>query len=173
MGFRRPFDRNTTLARALQRYRPATGVEESQGNPYYNQPGVAEQMQIPADPGIDYRGFLNPFKMTMYQVAVPTAAPIQALGWNKRRTYLIIQNLGPGNLYVNFGSDAGIGTSLSLVQTQFYEQIGGGSFDYNTNHSVPNAFVSPQYISLLADAASTFAIITEGIWQYIQEEMAD
>lgn len=173
MAFTKKYDRALIVGRALQRWRPASGVEESQGSPYFNQPGVQPQLDVPADPGISMRGFLNPFRMTSYQVAVPTTGPIIALPGNMRRTYLLIQNLGPGNLFVNFGSDAGSGTSHQLVSTQFYEQIGGGSYDYDRNHSVPNSFVTRDYVSVLSDLAATFAIISEGLWTFVQDEYAD
>lgn len=164
-------NRATIVGRAMQKWRPATGVEENQGDPYAYLPGVQEQFQVPADPGINYKGWINPYRMTSYQVAVPTTNPIQAIPGNLRRAYLIVQNLGPGNLYVNFGTDAVIGTCMVMVQTQFYEQIGGGTFDYDRMRSVPNAFVSPQYVSLISDAALTFAIITEGIWTFTPSEV--
>lgn len=119
------------------------------------------------------RGWINPYSQTTYRVAVPTAAPIQALPGNLRRTYLLIQNLGPGNLYFNFGADAGVDVTHVLVTTQFYEQIGGGSYDYNTNHSVANSHVTRDYLSVIADAASTFMIVTEGLWNFVQQEYID
>lgn len=173
MAIRAKFDRAQVVARAYQRWKPASGVDESQGQPYFYLPGVQQQLDMPADPGIDIRGWLNPFTMTSYQVAVPTLAPIKAIPGNMRRTYLIIQNLGPGNLYVNFGTDAGVGTSMVLITTQFYEQIGGGSFDYDKNHSVANSFVTRDYVSVLADAANTFCIVTEGLWNFVQREVLD
>lgn len=159
--------------RALQRYRPASGVEENQGNPYYNQPGVGPQLQIPADPGINMRGWINPFRMSSYQVAVPTDVAVQAIPGNLRRAYLLVQNLGPGNLYINFGTDAVVNTCHILVQTQFYEQIGGGTYDYDRNRSVANCFVTRDYVSLLSDAANTFAIVSEGVWNFVQKEVAN
>lgn len=173
MAITKRYDRALIVGRALQRWRPATGVEQNQGEPYYNLPGVQSQLDIPADPGISMRGWINPFRMTSYQVAVGTTAPITALPGNTRRTYLLIQNLGPGNLYMNFGTDAGIGTSHVLTAAQFYEQIGGGSYDYDRNHSVPNSFVTRDYVSLLTDAADTFAIISEGLWTFVQDEYAE
>ncbi len=166
------FDRNLIVGRALQKRRPATGVEESQGDPYYLLPGVTPQFDVPADPGINMRGWLNPFRQTSYVIAVPTAAPIQAIPGNMRRTYLLIQNLGPGNLFMNFGADAINGQTHVLITTQFYEQIGGGSYDYDRNRSVANAHITRDYVSVLSDAAATFAIITEGVWTFVQKEVA-
>lgn len=177
MAITRRYDRALIVGRAigpggLRALRtPATGVEESQGDPYYNLPGVSPQMQMPADPGINLRGWLNPFKMTSYVVAVPTSAPVQAIPGNLRRTYLLIQNLGPGNVFVGFGADAIDGQSHVLITTQFYEQIGGGTFDYDRNRSVANAFVTRDYISVLADAADTFMVISEGVWTFTQKEL--
>lgn len=166
------FDRSQVLARALQRWRPATGVEESQGNPFYALPGVQEQMQIPTDPGLTYRGWINPYRSTTYLAALSTTVPTVILPGNLRRSYLLLQNLGPGNIWVNFGADAAVNTCHFFVTTQFYEQVGGGGYDYATQLSRPATFVTPGYVSAIADAASTFVVVTEGLWNYNQEEAA-
>lgn len=171
MTLRRPFDRSQIVGRALQKYRPATGVAENQGDPYYALPGVTEQFQIPADPGINYLGWRNPFKSTTYLAAnLDTANPTIVLPGNLRRVYLLLQNLGPGNLWVNFGSDAVVNTCHVLITTQFYEQIGGGGFDYTRNKSVPQSFVTREYVSVIPDAVATSVAITEGIWTFTPEE---
>lgn len=172
MAIRPNINRNLAVARSLQRWRPASGIEESQGDPYYNQPGVTEQLQFPADPGIEYRGWLNPFKSSTYVAVVQDTAVITALPGNMRRTYLLLQNLGPGNIWMNFGSDAGVNACHFLITGQFYEQIGGGAYNYDTRRSVPNAFVTRDYVSLLADQPDTVVVITEGLWNYVQEEIA-
>ncbi len=165
------FNRAQIVGRAIQRWRPASGVEQSQGNPYYNLPGVQDQFNIPADPGISYKGWLNPFRSATYLVALSTTNPVLALPGNMRRTYLLVQNLGPGNVWINFGTDAAVNTCHYLVATQFYEQIGGGSFDYDRERSVANSFVTRDYVSMIADAASTFAVVTEGLWNFTPEEV--
>lgn len=171
MGVRPPFNRAEVIGRALQRYRPATGIEENQGDPYFNQPGVTKQFQIPTDPGISYHGWRNPYKMTSYLQAVGTASPVIVLPGNLRRAYLLIQNLGPGNIWVNFGADAGVNTCHVLITTQFYEQIGGAGFDYERNRSVPQSFVTRDYVSCIADAANTTMVVSEGIWVFTPEEV--
>lgn len=158
------------VGRALQRPRPASGVEESQGSPYFAQPGVERQLQLPNDPGINMRGWLNPYRMTSYVVIVGATEPIIAIPGNMRRTYLLIQNLGPGNLFINFGTNAVAGQCHVLITTQFYEQIGGGSYDYEANHSVANSFVTRDYLSVIADAADTNVIVSEGVWTFVQQE---
>ena len=172
MPVRPKFNREQLISRSLQRWRPASGVEQAQGDPYFNQPGVTEQLQMPADPGIDYRGWLNPYKSSTYIVALSTTQPTIALPGNLRRTYLLIQNLGPGNIWVNFGSDAVVNQCHYFVTTQFYEQIGGGGYDYDRRRSVPVSFVTRDYVSAIADAASTFIVVTEGLWNFSAEEMA-
>lgn len=173
MAIKPQFSRAQVVARALQKYRPASGVEQSQGDPFYNQPGVTEQMQLPADPGITLKGWLNPYKSTTYvQVLASTANAQIILPGNLRRTYLLIQNLGPGNIWVNFGSEAVVNQCHFFVTTQFYEQIGGGGFNYDTQRSIPISFVTRDYISAIPDAANTSVVITEGLWNYNPEEVA-
>lgn len=166
------WDRNQLVGRALQRWVPASGVEQSQGEPYFNQPGVQRQLDIPADPGIDYRGWHNPYKSSTYVVGLSDTDPVLALPGNLRRTYLLVQNIGPGNVWMNFGSDAIVGQCHFFVNTQFYEQIGGGAYDYDRRRSVPNSFVTRDYVSAIADAPDTFLIVTEGLWNFQAEEVA-
>lgn len=170
MNIRRPFNRAEIVGRALQKYRPATGVEQNQGDPYYNQPGVTDQFQIPADPGINYHGWRNPYKSSTYLNIIGTADPVIILPGNIRRTYLLLQNLGPGNIWVNFGANAIADTCHYLVITQFYEQIGGGGFDYDRNRSVPVSFVTRDYVSVIADTADTSVVVTEGLWTFTPED---
>lgn len=168
---RKPLDRNTIVGRAVQRWRPASGVEESQGSPYYNQPGVQPQMDLPADPGINYKGWQNPFTSTTYKVALSTTVPTIILPGNFRRAYLLIQNLGDGNVWMNFGADAVVNACHYFVVTQFYEQIGGAGFNYDSSRSEPKAFVTRQYISAIADAANTSVVVTEGLWNFTPSEI--
>lgn len=173
MAVRPRFNRTELVGRALQRYRPATGVQDSQGDPYYNQPGVTPQLQLPADPGITLKGWLNPYKSTTYlRTLATTTDPVIILPGNMRRCYLLIQNLGPGNIWVNFGSDAVANTCHFFVTTQFYEQIGGGGYNYDQDRSVPIAFINREYISAVPDAINTSVVVTEGIWTYTPEDVA-
>lgn len=153
-------------------YIAQTGVEENQGPPYPWTPDLAAQSQVPLNPGIDVPGYTNPYRTVMYSfTGIGTSNPLQALTGNPSRTYLIIQNLGPGNLFVGIGINpsAGGANVLNLVETQVYEQIGGGFFLppnpwYPLGIAICSSFVSPEYISLLADTAGTAAMIMEGSW---------
>lgn len=155
-----------------QPYFAQTGVEENQGPPYEFAPDLQSEAEQPLNPGIDVPGFVNPYRTVMYSfTGIGTANPLQALTGNPVRTYLIIQNLGPGNLFVGIGitPTAGGANVLNLVETQVYEQIGGGFFLppnpwYPQGVSICSSFVSPEYISLLADTAGTAAMILEGSW---------
>lgn len=165
------WDVNRIKGLATQAFAPATGVEQSQGSAYDVQPGVQEALQRPRDPGINVKGWVNPYTLTFYTFAVSTTTPLTALPGNKRRAYLIIQNQGPGNLFVNFGQDASAATAtipsngLQLVQTQVYEIIGGGDVDPYENPRA-NCFVPGNYVSLISDLANTFALIGEGTWHF-------
>lgn len=155
-----------------QEFRPQTGIEENQGRPYPWAPDIQADVDSPLNPGIDQPGFQNPYRTIMYSVVgIGTSNPVQALSTNLSRTYLIIQNLGPGNLFVGIGVTpvAGGANVLNLVDTQVYEQVGGGFFLppnpwFPLGLSICSSFVSPEYISLLADTAGTAAMILEGTW---------
>lgn len=145
-------------------YEPRTGIEEAQGPSYQAAPGIDARLQQPLDPGINLPGFENPYTTVTFNVgALSTTVPVRALAGNHRRSYLLIQNKGPGNLFVGIGIDpAADGANvLSLVSTQVYEQIGGGG-QFPDGSSYPTAFVSKEYISLLTDLAATTAMIIEG-----------
>ncbi len=155
--------------RARQRMRPQSGVEQSQGYPYPAIPGAARVLETPADPGLSQKGWSNPYKMSFYGRPVPdqaSASSIQALGSNFRRVYLIIQNKGPGNLFVNFGVEASANglNCLQLVSTQVYEQIGGGGVFPDGNSTLITSFVTRDSIYILSDAANTTCVIGEGVW---------
>lgn len=163
--------RNVTALRALtdRGWRPQTGIEAAQGNPYYSQRALGRALRTPADPGINLQGWINPYSLTFYQIAVLTAQPVQAFPPNLRRVYLLLQNQGPGNLYINFGQDAVAPTllqnanCLQLITSQFYEQIGGGSVDSN-GFPIASDFVSPDYGSVITDTAGTTLLIGEGVF---------
>jgi len=155
-----------------QGWNPQSGIQEQQGNPYGDLPEVDVDARTPLSPGIDTVGFTNPYKTLMYSVTgLSTSVPVRAIPGNFKRTYLIVQNLGPGNLFVGIGTDpnAGGANVLNLVSSQVYEQIGGGFFLppnpwYPQGLSISSSFVSPEYISLLSDTSGTAAMILEGIF---------
>lgn len=143
-----------------------SGIEEAQGNSYLAAPGAQEMLAPPGDPGMNLPSFVNPYRTVMYSVVgISTTIPLRALIGNYRRTYLLVQNLGPGNLFLGIGTDPAADGSnvLNLVTTQLYEQIGGGSL-LPDGTSFANSFVSSEYISLLTDIANTRAMILEGTY---------
>lgn len=158
------------LKRAVQPWQPQSGIEESQGAPYKFLPGdVTERLQIPGDPGINLKGWVNPYKLTYYGVQVPdqaTDVSIVGLAGNFRRSYLSIQNKGPGNLFVNFGVEANFdGTNcLQLVVTQFFEFVGGGGVFPDGNSILATNFVPRDSVYVLSDLPGTTCVIGEGIW---------
>jgi hypothetical protein len=154
-----------------QAWAPGSGIEENQGAPYLEQPRIVSDLQKPLDPGINTPSYLNPYRTVMYAISgLSTTLPLRALTGNSKRTYLMVQNLGPGNLFVGIGVDpnAGGGNVLNLVSSQVYEQIGGGVYIppiqglFDIGLSLSFAFCSPEYISLLTDTAGTAAMIVEG-----------
>ena len=156
-----------------QPWAPTSGIEENQGSGYLELPGVLSDLQKALDPGINTPTYVNPYRTVMYSiVGIGTANPVRALTGNSKRTYLLVQNLGPGNLFLGIGVDpvAGGANVLNLVTTQVYEQIGGGVYIppipnlFPLGLSLCFAFCSSEYISLLADTAGTAAMIVEGTY---------
>lgn len=164
------WDVKNLKARGFQRWHPQTGIEQVQGRPYRLEGNLADKLQTPLDPGVNLAGWVNPYSLTQYNVLLQTANAVQAAPANLRRAYLIIQNQGPGNAYVAFGSGAIVATAtapancLQLVPTQFYEQVGGGSMDINTGNPKPGLFVSPDYLSAITDTSGTTLLILEGVF---------
>ncbi len=162
-------DTNQAIESGTQPFAPATGVDENQGALY--PPGYQEIMQRPQAMGVNQLGFLNPYSLTFYSFPLNTTSATRCVPANYRRTYLILQNQGPGNIYLNFGQDVTIATAstnsngIQLIQTQVYEMIGGGDVD-NQGNSRAFCFVSPDYISGITDTAGTTLLVGEGVWQY-------
>jgi hypothetical protein len=162
------FDPARIKTTATQRYAPATGIEQNQG-PLYS-PDIQEQLQQPQDIGINVEGYVNPYSLTFYSQPLTVNEALQVVPPNQRRVYLLLQNQGPGNVWLNFGQAVTVATvlqnsnGLQLVQTQTYEQEGGGYMDVNGN-SIPYIFVSPDYISAVTDTAGTTLLIGEGVWR--------
>lgn len=147
-----------------------SGIEEQQGDPFALNPDDSLNARTPLDPGFDTPSFVNPYRTVMYSVAgLSTTVPQRIITGNFKRTYLLVQNLGPGNLFLGIGTDPNAGgvNVLNLVTTQVYEQIGGGFYLppnpwYPQGLAICSSFVSPEYISLLTDTANTAAMILEG-----------
>lgn len=147
---------------------PASGIEENQGQLY--PPFIQRQLNVPQDLGVNVEGFVNPYSLTFYSYNLEVGQPLRIVPPNIRRVYLILQNQGPGNIWINFGQDVSIATvaansnGMQLIETQIYEQIGGGYMDQN-GVSITNCFVSPDYISVVTDTAGTSILTGEGVWR--------
>jgi hypothetical protein len=163
-------------ARQLGTQRPTarTGIEESQGSPYPLD--IESDLLVPQDYGINTRGYLNPYASTMYTQPVPNgaAAAVSAsivAPANNKRVYFVIQNQGPGNVWICPGTYATVATvasnsnGLQLIQTQLYEQVGGGYYDELEQRSKPFCFVAGDYWTAIADQDQTTVLIYEGVWR--------
>lgn len=149
-----------------RRWFPQTGVEDNQGPPSMR-PGALDALQIPRDPGLNNPGFNNPYALTFYgPIGLSTSIATVVLQSNKRRTYLLLQNQGPGNIWVNFGQDASTTNCLQLVTTQALEQIGGGFVKLSSGEVFPNAFVAADFISAITDTAGTTMLAGEGVARF-------
>ena len=170
LGKPRPWDTAAVMEAGTQEPFPATGIEQAQGPAYPDD--IAEALARPQAFSLNVVGWVNPYVFTLYSFPVITTAPTRVVPANLRRAYLIMQNQGPGNVFVNFGQDvnaasvAANSNGLELIQTQFYEQIGGGGLDGYGN-SRPGCFVSPDYVSVITDTAGTSMLIGEGVWRYV------
>ena len=164
-----PWDVSRLRERATQPHQPASGVGANQGNLY--DPEIQAYLDRPQDMSINVTGWKNPYSLTLYNFAVGTSA-VRPIPPNLRRAYLLIQNQGPGNLWLNFGQDVTVATltapsnGIQLIQTQILEQIGGGDVDEYQNPRA-NAFISPDYVSMISDDPTTTVLVGEGIWRFV------
>jgi hypothetical protein len=164
-----PFNPRRIKTLATQHeHAPNTGIEQNQGELYA--PQIQYELDKPQDMGLNVLGFVNPYSLTFYSVDLVVGEPTQAVPPNQRRVYLILQNQGPGNIWLNFGQGVTIATvasnsnGIQLIQTQIYEQIGGG-YMRPDGESITNCFVSPDYLSATTDQAGTTLLVGEGVWR--------
>jgi hypothetical protein len=154
------------LAKAqTKNWEPQTDVETNQG-PESMMPGELRALQRPAHPGTE-PGFVNPYSYNHYgPIVIPTVAGIQILPGNARRCYLMIQNQGPGNVWLGFNRQCGTGgDGIQLFSGQALEHIGGGFIVVNAGigRSIPQCFVSSDFIWAISDNAATIMCAGEGI----------
>lgn len=166
------WDINRLRQQGTRPWEPASGIEENQGPPSMR-PGQLQQLQVPRDPGLNIPGFNNPWILTLYgPIALSTTISTIILQGNRRRTYLLIQNQGPGNVWVNFDADVTRATAtansngLQLVTTQALEQIGGGFVKLSTGEVIPNSFVTGGNVTAITDTAGTTMLAGEGVARY-------
>jgi hypothetical protein len=173
VGTNTPWNRSQAVADGTQPWAPASGVDESQGQPYPDD--IQAELQVPQAFGINLPGWVNPYALSLYSYPLPISqAPVRVASYNQRRAYLLLQNQGPGNIYVNFGVDVSPTTAvlnsngLTLITSQFYEQIGGGDFDWVANMPRAQCFVTPDFVSVASDGtAGTTILVAEGIWRLV------
>jgi hypothetical protein len=99
-------------------------------------------------------GFNQYRTRTLARIASITASQ-ELLIANDARAWLLIQNRGPGNLYVNYGVSGDLTNSIVLVATAAQEFIGGGP---------GGAFVPSESVWAFADAANTIVVVGEGVF---------
>jgi hypothetical protein len=100
---------------------------------------AAQQGLAPQTPGVFYRPLRRAFYVRRFAIslaeltakalgnpAINTQSPPQIAADNIDRIYLLIQNQGADNLYVNFGQPAGVGDILIIP---------GGN--YEPTHAIP------------------------------------
>jgi hypothetical protein len=151
-----------------RRWFPQSGIDDNQGPPSMR-PGELANLQIPRDPGANVLGFNNPYRLTFYgPIQLSTTISTQILSANKRRVYLLLQNQGPGNVWINFGANVSAANAtansngLQLVTTQALEQIGGGFVTLSTGEVFPQAFVAGDFITAITDTVGTTFLAGEG-----------
>ncbi len=133
---------------------PATALEIIQG-PLYPWDDESQLLsKTPVDPGLKDTGWVNPYRATVYPFTPDTLQSAQVLGGNFRRAYLVIQNKGPGNLFVNFGQAADALNSITLVPSQQWEVSGGQD---------GGSFIMRDSVYVLTDLAGTTGVILEGV----------
>jgi hypothetical protein len=133
---------------------PGTALEYLTGSAYPWCPEAELLSRTPLDPGLIDEGWSNPYRTTVFPFTPDTVVSQLFVQSNRRRAYLVIQNKGPGNMFVNFGMAADALNGVTLVPTQSWEIIGGEQ---------GGAFVPPDSIYALTDLAGTTGVIVEGV----------
>lgn len=133
---------------------PGTALEFLRGPLYPFHPDAERLSRLPTDPGLSDEGWENPYRTAVYAITPPAVASQLMVQANRRRAYLVIQNKGPGNLFVNFSMAADAVNGVGLVPGQAWEIIGGAE---------GGAFVPVDSIYMLTDLAGTTAVVVEGI----------
>lgn len=149
-------DRRQALGAALMApiVWPASALEIVQGPMFPLLPAADRARFQPVSSNQRDDSWQNRSKATLFPFTADTAVSSQALAANFRRTYLLIQCKGPGNLFINFGQAADALNSITLVPNQAYELIGGGE---------GGAFVMRDSVWCLTDTAGTTGIVIEGV----------
>lgn len=132
---------------------PATALEIAQGSPYLGNPAAEAISRRPVTADFSNVLWENPYKSILYPFTPDTVVSTQALAGNIRRCYLLIQNKGPGNLFVNFGAAADQLNSVMLVPGQVYELIGGLE---------GGAYVMRDSVWVLTDLLGTVGVVIDG-----------
>lgn len=138
-----------------------------------NQELEGEWAELPRDL-VDYLRSPNPPQLkndtpiyngvvgSVFPLTVGTTQSVVALIENSKRAYVIIQNQGPGNLFVQWGSSAAVGLCLKFVPQQVYEPQIAGHFDLKLGRGAMVPIRNS--LNLIADAANTLAIVGEATW---------
>lgn len=138
---------------------PQSEIEDQQADDEVQSlPGfLVKYLRTPLDPGVGTPSpFYNGVVGSFFPVTVGTTASVMALIENKKRTYLFIQNLGPGSIFVQFGQSAAAGLCAKFVVQQTYEPNAAGL--KGTLCPIRNS------VNVIADAANTVVIIGEATW---------
>jgi hypothetical protein len=101
-----------------------------------------------------YAGF-NQYRTSIRARVASITESQEFLIANDARAWLFVQNRGPGNVYVNYGTSGDITNSIQLVPTAAQEFIGGGP---------GGCFVPPESVWVLADLANTIVVFGEGVF---------
>jgi hypothetical protein len=141
-----------------QDWYPGNAIEEQQEDNFESlPPSLVRYLRAPLDPGLGQPSpFYNGVVGSFFPVVVGNTASVIALIENRRRAYLFIQNLGPGNLFVQFGQAAALNLCAKFVPAQTYEPNPAGL--KGTLCPIRNS------VNVIADAANTTVIVGEATW---------
>jgi hypothetical protein len=144
---------------SYQDYYPGSDLELEQGEGLESLPeSILALMRSPMVGRADGAGpeLKNGNEASFFAFVVGNTQAVQALIGNQRRSYLIIQNQGPGSIWFNFTNVAVVGQCLFLPSGAIYEPQATG----------PNGTYVPPRSSvwMIADLANTVVAVCEGSW---------
>ncbi len=113
------------------------------------------------DPGAGFvSDWINRYTQSNFPFSIGVASE-RALPANPLRTYLLIQNKSANIIFVNFGQNATAFNGIRIISGGNYELIGGAT---------GGAFCNGDDVYILADAAATEGVVTEGVIMSITPE---
>lgn len=109
-------------------------------------------------PGLGHLAdWVNRYTLTLFPFTIGTTA-VRVLPANPMRCYLVVQNKSGGTVFVNFGQNPTVDSSIDIPAGGNYIFEGGAA---------GGAFSTPDDVYLLGSATALKTVLGEGLWQSV------